>query len=108
MDNWNIVCLMKSYNRRYQETTSYEAQDFLDYIYPTAIRLQIKMDDHGDIFPIADFCDSVRSDCITDYDGMGKFISEDGETLSEKYIKCDVDWILRHKNDYKFIIWYNK
>ena len=108
MKDWHILSLMRSYNRRYKETTSYEAHEYLDHIYPTAIRLQIKMDGCGDICTINDFCDAVNSGCITDYDGYGRFISDDGGTLSEEHIRCDTSWIIKNKGEYNFIIWYNK
>lgn len=107
-DNWRIVCLMQEYNERYQATSSFDAREYLDYIYSTAIRLQIKKDNHGDIFTIADFCDAITSGCITDYDGCGRFISDDGDTLSEEHIRCNTSWIIKNKGEYNFIIWYNK
>lgn len=60
----------------------------------------------GDVFSITEFRDMIACGAITDYDGDGDYLNEDG-TLGE----CiDLKDILdnTHPHQYKWVIWFNK
>ena len=61
----------------------------------------------GDIYFIEDFIDDVRHGGITNYDGIGDWVDDEGNSLGQ--INCNVKWLEKNKpENAKFIMWYNK
>lgn len=62
--------------------------------------------DFGDVFSIIEFRDMIACGVITDYDGNGDYLNEDG-TLGEP---IDLEDIMSgtHPSKYKWVIWFNK
>ena len=62
--------------------------------------------DFGDVFSIIEFRDMISCGGITDYDGNGDYLNEDG-TLGEP---VDLEDIMSgtYPSKYKWVIWFNK
>ena len=60
----------------------------------------------GHIMTVEHFIELVDEGSIIDDDGCGTFA--DFCANKKEPVWCDVDWIERHRNNYPFVIWYNR
>ena len=56
----------------------------------------------GSCYFIDSFLDSVKAGMFTPYDGVGKFLDENGDSI------CDVWSVDEVPNNAKFVLWFNK
>lgn len=99
MCEWEIGVLLDTY----AETDKSEEMQTL---YARAIELTVK-DNCGLTMPIDLAIDWVSRGSITDYDGFGRLLDEDGEEIGE--MECDVTFLQKAKeNNACYVAWYNK
>lgn len=67
---------------------------------------QINNEVFGDCFSIKEFAECVKCKEFIPYDGYGFY--HDGEKETEEMVSFNYKDILAHKNQYPYVIWYNK
>lgn len=84
-----------------EETPYYDAAQALAIIYEHKF---------GDIYPISVFINDAVEGYFTDYDGVGRWVDEQGNTLGPwSFANMDsVEYEKMKNKGAKYIIWYNK
>lgn len=105
-NTWEIMFIISMFNRRVQNLSPYTKEyEKYEELYAQAIRLQCSCD-YGHIYTIDDFIKAVSELLLINYDGVGYFMTIDGDKAD--YVNCNVDWLNDNKKDYPYVIWYNK
>ena len=67
---------------------------------------ELQKNTFGSVYFIDEFCDLCESGCITDYDGFGYFLSDDGIESDLSVFNPKVT--TEYAEKYNFVVWYNK
>jgi hypothetical protein len=70
--------------------------------------LRIQALNYGLVIPIEEFAQSVSNGSFISYDGVGYFLDENGTEIDSKCVPFNATEILKNKNKYKYVCWYNK
>lgn len=102
---WEIGVIINSYADRVKDI-EYD-RDEIEATYVKAILLNVEKYGYGLVLPIDDFIECVRSGGITDYDGIGDLLDENGEEIGD--VRCNVDFLQKEKtNNARYVAWFNK
>ena len=100
------MCIISYFNDRMEHvkngTKEYE---MVRELYAQAIRLQCSKT-YGYVMVTDDFIHSVKDGYFNDYDGIGRFADEDGNV--HEYVYCNPAWLKNNRQQYPYVIWYNK
>lgn len=68
---------------------------------------QVQDSTFGDVFTTEEFIEHIRTGLFTNYDGVGCF--HDGNHEADDEVDCsDLEYMLEMKDQYPYVIWYNK
>lgn len=103
---WEIGVLINSYADRVKGIE--HDRDEIESTYVKAILLNVEKYGYGLVLPIDDFVECVRSGGITDYDGCGDLLDENGEEIDS--VCCDTDFLQEAKlnKNARYVAWFNK
>ena len=104
-NTWEIMYLVDAYNKAFFKSKNSVEQTKTQQVYARALQIVCK-DDAGKVMTVEDFEESVREGLLTDFDGVGIFLSWEGER--KDLARCDSEWLAANKKDYPFVRWFNK
>lgn len=105
-NTWDIIQIIGRYNNRAAETEKYSPEgEKLRELYAQNLRLQCRAD-YGHIIAVDDFIRWVDEGWVEDYDGHGRWCDFEGNMGD--YIRCDINWLQKNREEYPFVAWYNK
>lgn len=114
IDDYEIGCHLIKWYEYIRDNTNKEgvsnedlAEETRKYI--KLIKLQAKQE-YGQVMTTEDFIDCVSDGSIMDDDGSGIFIDQFGNRLDiyPGSIQCDVDWLSDLKDQFPYVLWFNK
>ena len=105
-NTWDIMQIIDRYKNRAAKIEKYSKEgEELRELYAQNLRLQCKTE-YGHVITVDDFIHWVDEEFVVDYDGSGHWCNWNGNMID--YIRCDSQWLQRHRGDYPFIVWSNK
>ena len=100
---WTIIQIIERYNRRAEQVVKYSPEgEALRELYAQNLRLQFKTE-YGSVLAVDDFIHWVEEGWTEDDDGVGHWCNWDGNMAD--YIKCNAEWLQKHRENYPFIVW---